>query len=237
MNTTIILGTVISILLGGIIYISSNNLIVTIVGFSISFLYFLIIASQMVKRYQLKITRYHECYHFCNTFLVSLSIKNAIRGALESTFETMSPRFHKKTQGMEEFNDEEKLQFLAQYFKFNTYGLFLNIVNLWSEQGGNILDMSQHLINESRLTEEYINESSRLSVKHILEFAILWFFSLAILVILRFALSQFYTRIAAQNYFPYAVLGIVMFALLTFHIAIMRMCKLDIRGWQDVKYI
>ena len=235
MSATIILGTIISIIFGVVVFISSSNIIATAVVFGISIIYFIAIASQMVKRYQIKVTRYHECYHFCNTFLVSLSIKGAIKSALESTFETMTPAFHKKTMGMEEFNEDEKLQYLAQYFKFNTYSLFLNIVNLWSEQGGDILDMSQHLITETRLTEEYINEAHRLSIKHILEFAVLWIFSLAILIVLRFALSQFYDKITKHLYFPIAIAGIVLFALLTVHIAMMRLCKLEIRGWQDGK--
>ena len=235
MSITIILGTIISLVFGAVAYISSSNIIATAVSFGISLIYFLAIASQMVRRYQTKITRYHECYQFCNTFLVSLSIKGAIKSALESTFETMPQLFNKKVIGMEEFNEDEKLQYLAQYFKFNTYSLFLNIVNLWSEQGGDILNMSQHLINETRLTEEYITEANRLSIKHILEFAILWIFSLAILVILRFALSQFYGKIAKQTYFPIALSGIILFALLTVHIALLRACKLEIRGWQDGK--
>ena len=235
MSITIILGTIISLLFGVVVYISTSNIIVTAASFGVSFLYFLIIASQMVRKYQIKINRYHECYQFCNTFLVSLSIKGAIKSALESTMETMGPSFKKKTTGMEEFNENEKLQYLAQYFKFNTYSLFLNIVNLWSEQGGDILDMSQHLVNETRLTEEYINESHRLSVKHVMEFGVLWFFSLAILTILRFALSQFYGKIIKQTYFPFAVGGIILFVLLTIHFAVFRMCNLNIRGWQDGK--
>lgn len=235
MSVVIILGTFISTIFGVVAYIASNNLILAIISLVVPLLYFLIIASQMSKRYQVKINRYHECYQFANTFIVSLSIKGAIKSALESTLETMSPSFKKKTIGMEEFNEEEKLQFLAQYFKFNTYGLFLNIINLWNEQGGDILDMSAHLINETRLTEEYINESNRLAIKHLLEFGILWVLSLAILAVLRFALSQFYTMIAKQIYFPFAIGGILLFALITIHLAIYRMCKLEIRGWQDGK--
>ncbi|MCR5505849.1 MAG: hypothetical protein K6F07_02510 [Bacilli bacterium] len=235
MNIAIIIGTIISLIFGVVTYVSTSNLIATAVSFAISFIYFLAIAGQMIKKYQLKINRYHECYQFCNTFLVSLSIKGAIKSAIDSTMETMPSNFKKKTMGMEEFNEEEKLQFLAQYFKFNTYGLFLNIVNLWSEQGGDILDMASHLINETRLTEEYIVESNRLAIKHVLEFAILWVFSLVILVVLRFALSQFYEKMIRQAYFPFAVVGILMFALATIHVAIVRMCRLEIRGWQDGK--
>ena len=147
----------------------------------------------------------------------------------------MGDRFNDNIQGLEELNENDKIEYFSQYFKFHIYGLFVNLIKLWSEQGGNIIDMSTQLINETRLIEEYITESQRMAKKHVMEFAILWLISLSILVILRFALAQFYNQIIKQMYFPFAVLGVVLVCLLTVHIALMRMTKVEIRGWEDVK--
>lgn len=170
-----------------------------------------------------------------NTFIVSLSIKESIKYSFESTFETMSDQFKKDLAGVVELNEEEKVSYLTKYFKFHIYGLFVRLVNLWSEQGGDIIDMSSYLVNEARLLEEYIGESSRLAKKNIFEFATLWMFSLSIIVILRFALANFFDKIITQPMFPMSVLAVVILLLVTTHIAITRLTHLEIRGWNDDK--
>ena len=37
--------------------------------------------------------RFHECYHFINNFIISLSIKKAINAALENVILSMTPEF------------------------------------------------------------------------------------------------------------------------------------------------
>lgn len=235
MNTIIIIGIIVSLLLGVVVYISTNNIIFAVIALLISALYFFLIAMPKIKKNTIKTQRFHQCYSFINTFVISLSIRESIKGALETTLDNMGDRFNDNIQGLEELNENDKIEYFSQYFKFHIYGLFVNLIKLWSEQGGNIIDMSTQLINETRLIEEYITESQRMAKKHVMEFAILWLISLSILVILRFALAQFYNQIIKQMYFPFAVLGVVLVCLLTVHIALMRMTKVEIRGWEDVK--
>lgn len=235
MNSVLIIGIIVSLFFGVVTFISTNNFIFAIIALALSTLYFVLIAMPKLKKSSLKVERFHSCYSFINTFVISLSIKGSIKSALDSTLENMSDDFHKNVQGLEEFNESDKLNYLSQYFKFHIYGLFVNLINLWSEQGGDIIDMSSHLVNEARLIEEYLTESARLNKKHVMEFGVLWLISLSILVILRFALAQFYLNIIKQLYFPFAVLGIVLVCLFTIHIAIMRMTDIQIRGWEDVK--
>lgn len=235
MNTIIIIGIIVSLLLGVVVYISTNNIIFAVIALLISALYFFLIAMPKIKKNTIKTQRFHQCYSFINTFVISLSIRESIKGALETTLDNMGDRFNDNIQGLEELNENDKIEYFSQYFKFHIYGLFVNLIKLWSEQGGNIIDMSTQLINETRLIEEYITETQRMAKKHVMEFAILWLISLSILVILRFALAQFYNQIIKQMYFPFAVLGVVLVCLLTVHIALMRMTKVEIRGWEDVK--
>ena len=235
MNIVIIIGMIVATLFGVIVFIATNNFIFAIVALIITILYFLFVAMPMIKKNTAKTQRFHQCYSFINTFVISLSIKGSIKGAIETTFESLGDEFLANNQGIEELNETDKLNYLSQYFKFHIYGLFTNLINLWSEQGGNIIDMSTQLINETRLIEEYLLQTNRMAKKHIMEFAILWLISLAVLVVLRFALAQFYNQIIQQLFFPFAVLGIILFCLFTIHLAIMRMTNVSIRGWEDVK--
>ena len=95
----------------------------------------------------------------------------------------------------------ERLVFLRQYFNLAIYKMFLNIVNLYQDQGGNILTLSDSLMKECTRVEKSMQESASISNKHLVEFAILWLLSIFILVFLRFALSDFYLKMLSSVIF------------------------------------
>ena len=233
MNQTIIIGIVISVIFGSAAFLASNNFIVGIICLILPFLYFLLFANKMIQRYQTKITRFRECYHFVNNYVVSLSIKNSVSASFDSTLEAMPDSFKDSIENIDAFSHQEKLEHLSSYFRFHVYSLFIDLINLYEEQGGNILDMSRHLLDEVRLIDEYIFASETIARKRIIEFSILWFLTIVIMVTMRFALSQFFSTISKQVFFPIGVGAIVLFALASIHIAIMKMCRLKIKGWDE----
>ena len=233
MNQSIIIGIVISIILGISGYIASNNIVVGITSLIIPFLYFLFISKKMLTRYQIKKNRFRECYHFINNFIVSLSIKNSISAAYDSTIETMSQLSFVRSENTDSFTLDEKLEHLSSYFRFHVFSLFIDLIHLYEEQGGNILDMSHYLLEETRQVEEYIFACETISRKKIVEFAILWVLTLIIMITMRFALSQFFSTISKQIFFPIGIGAVILFALVSIHIALSKMCKLKIKGWND----
>ena len=235
MGSYVLIGLIISLLVAVVTYIVSNNLVISLIIFLAYILYFFIIGLIQFKKYRKKISRCHDCYRFINTFVVSLSIKQSIKSAYETTLNVMSEDFHRDLKGIDDLNETEKLSYICKYFKFHIYGLFIDLINLWSEQGGDIIDMSSYLINESRLVEEYINESESLSLKKTFEFATLWIFTLVILIVLRFSLGDFYAFLSKQIYFPIIIGTFMLFVLITIHIAMTRLCKVEIKGWYDEK--
>ena len=110
MNQVIVIGLVISILLGISGFLASGNLIVGVAGLVLSMLYFLIIAKKAIHKYETKINRFRECYHFINNFIVSLSIKNSVSSALESVIETMPNRELVDGENIDLFSVKEKIQ-------------------------------------------------------------------------------------------------------------------------------
>ena len=113
----------------------------------------------------------------------------------------------------------------------------MDLINIYEEQGGNILEMSHYLLEETRLIEEYISSSKSITKKKMVEFAILWLLTLGIMVFMRFALSQFFDVIAKQIFYPTGILFVCLFCVLSIHIAICKMTKLQIRGWNDAEKI
>ena len=233
MNQTIIIGIIISMMLGVSGYLASGNLIVGIASLIIPLLYFIFLARPMIIKYQTKISRFRECYHFINSFIVSLSIKNSVSSALETTIDAMPEKNLVLDENVDMFSVKEKIQHFSNYFRFHVYSLFIDLINLYEEQGGNILDMSHYLLDETRQVEDYIFRCQNIARKRIVEFAILWLLTLTIMVVMRFSLSQFFKDISKQIFFSLGIGAIVLFALVSIHIAIVKMCNLKIKGWDD----
>ena len=237
MNQVITYGIIISIILGVVSFIASNNFIVAIAILVIGVLYFIFLAKPVFYKYQVKTRRFAECYHFINTFIVSLSVKGVVQGAYETTIGAMPEDFITNVENIEAFSNKEKLEHLNKYFRFHVYSLFVDLINIYEEQGGDILAMSNHLLDETRIIEEYVSESRLIAKKKIFEFVILWALTLGIMIFLRFTLGQFFDVICKQIYYPIGIFGICFFCLISIHIALTRMCKLEIKGWSDAEKI
>ena len=106
------------------------------------------------------------------------------------------------------------------------------MVDLWQEQGGDILKMTHFLTNQFREIDDYIITCKRMSEKKTVEFVVLWTFALSILGIIRFALSQFYTMIEGNKMFLIGVICIFVLVLISTQILISKVTHLDLKGWK-----
>lgn len=225
----------ISAFLTSIVFFATNSIPVSIGIFAISILYFFTFGYMRIKKASIKSKRYHAAFQFINNFIIALSVKKTVGLALESTSDTFDEELRREIVSVEHLDDMEKLEYLEKYFHFDVYKLFLSIVSLYVEQGGNILDMSSNLLSEIRLDEEYINEVNSYARGKIFEFGLLWSISLSILIIIRVVLSQFYESFTSMLFYQLAVGGICLFVLLTIDICIRHLTSLDIRGWKHEK--
>ena len=237
MNNVLTIGIIISVILGVAGFVASNNFIVGIAVLILSILYFIFLANPMIKKYQTKINRFNECYNFINNYIVSLSMKNSILSAYESAISSMPESFVQNIENIETFSEQDKLEHIHKYFRFHVFSLFIDLINIYQEEGGDILEMSHYLLEETRQVEEYISTSKSITKKRMVEFAILWLLTLGIMIFLRFALSQFFVTISNQLFYPIGIGMICLFCLFSIHFAIVKMCKLNVRGWNDSEKI
>ena len=93
--------------------------------------------------------------------------------------------------------------------------------------------MSRYLVEQARLKEEYLLSCQRLNKSKTIEFTVLWIISLVILAALRFALSQFFNRIAQTIFYQVAIVVIILFALFSIYLLINRITNLTLEGWND----
>ena len=130
MNSVLTIGIIISIVLGISSFVASNNYIIAAVVLAISILYFLFIAKPLLRKYETKIKRFDECYHFINTFIVSLSIKGTVSSAYESSLQVMPESFISSIENIEAFSQEDKLEHINKYFRFHVFSLLVDEIIL-----------------------------------------------------------------------------------------------------------
>lgn len=227
----ILIGLIVSIALSLICFISTENFISTIVIGVISMLYFSIYVNKKMKNKDEKIARFQECYHFVNNFLISLSIKGHVSGALASALETQNEETKSLVNSLDSNDPMGKITYLKNYFKFDCYFLFIDLLILFNEEGGDIIKMSSNLLNQIRESEEYIINAERMNKSVLIEFTLLWTLSLAILAILKFTLDDFFTYIVNTSFYQIGVVCILSFALISIHVAITKVTNMQIKGW------
>ena len=216
-----------------IAYLSSSNIIVTGIVFVISTLYFFLIFMREFNNYQIQSKRFKTCYQFINTFIISLSIKLTIPAALESTISSMDDNFKEELKGIQHLPYKDRLAYLKKALPFHIFELFLNVIDLYEERGGNILDMSTYLLEELRNQNEYFIKCESMAIRKMVEFAILWFLSLAILILLRFALSEFFGKVSQQLIYQGSIVAIFVLVLASIEILARKAFRLDLKGWNN----
>lgn len=229
---------IISLVVAGITYIVLENIFIAIGVLLVYFLVSLLLLMPMLKKYDKTLMKFHECYHFENNFIISLSIKKSLTGALETTVNSMPAEFVDQFNSLDNMNDNQKLDYLSTYFSFHVYALFLQIINLWEDQGGDIIQMSKYLTMELRNNEEYLSKCETLTRRKYFEVGVLWMLCLAILIFLRFALKDFYTKIKGQLVFVISIVALCIFILFSIYLLIKKGTTVALKGeYGDEKII
>ncbi|MCF0107770.1 MAG: hypothetical protein HUJ59_02020 [Bacilli bacterium] len=233
MSKSGLVGILLGIIFAFITWVATGNLIVSGVILLLTILEFFLFINKRFKAYQIKLTRFRECYHFVNNFIVSLSIKGSILSSLENVTAGASDELLDHLDGVKDLNEHEKIQYLNRYFPFYSYQLFLDVILLWLEEGGDILEMSQYLTNNLRSEEEYIAHCEKVNKKTMFEFAVLWGFTIVIIFVLRFVLSSFYELFTKQFLYVVGIAMVFILALLSIEILTRKMVNVEIKGWKD----
>ena len=146
------------------------------------------------------IERVHTSYHFINSFVISLSVKDSLEDAYQSGIRINNSRLNDETNALTEMPVIERVKYLADYFNLSIYKMFLNVLDLYQDQGGNILNMADNLLRECTRTEKTLSDTRSIGCKHLTEFIILWLMSFAILLFMRFSIQDFYLMMLKNQF-------------------------------------
>ena len=194
----------------GLNYFSTKNLIFTSLIGLVGLIMFCLIVEPYMKKFELKQVRTKECVWFINNFLITLSINQSIR----LTFETMQESFSKQLKQQVNLNKhldvESQIRQLKYYFNSDLYNVFLNLLDQYIYNGGEILKISQILMFDTRKVGESLDNHISLLVRKIVEFISLWVMTFLILIIMKLALHNLYDQIANNLQFQVGILVFFM---------------------------
>ena len=209
---------ILSTIVGVIAFLTSYNIVVGIVIFVLFLSYYFFIARKMFKKYFEKIDQIHCCYHFINSFIITMSVKNSLEDAYESATRITNKNFNDEVGELSTMPLEDRIVYLRKYFNLAIYKMFLNILTLYEDQGGDILTMSDCLMRETTRTEKSLTESVIIGNRKLFEFGLLWLMSFAILLFLRFGISDFYSQMVQNYMFIILLIAFFLVALMSIHL-------------------
>lgn len=207
-----------SFLLG---YMVSNNYLIGILcGFLFSLTIFLYVCPRFQARRE-KSERRGEAYRFVNSFVISLSVNGSLEESFQSASLFLSPSLKEVTAHLSNLDIIEKIRYLQRFFEESFYEMFCSMVEIWRQQGGDVLNLMQPLLREVSETEESERIADKSRARAFGQFLLLWVMSAFVLVAVRLGLSSFYASLSTSLAFQlvsvaYFVIASGSFVLFSF---------------------
>lgn len=189
---------ILGILLGFLCFLSTNNIIFSVLVLILFVLDYFFLMRKKFNHYFDLIDRIHTSYHFINSFVITLSVKDSLEDAYQNGIRINNAKLNAETAELVELSVVERVKYLKDYFQLSIYKMFLNVLDLYQDQGGNILNMADNLLRECTRTEKSLSETLSIGYKHLTEFVILWLMSFGILLFMKFSIKDFYTTMLSN---------------------------------------
>ena len=194
--------------LGGTAYLSTDHLYLSLGVGGIAFLAFGFLLYPSLRTYAQKERVRHECYQFVNSFLITLSVCSSLDRAYEVAKDGIEGEFALLQPKLKRMNSLEKIEYLQGYFQMEIYALFVSVLHLYLDRGGDVLRLSSELMNELARIEENGRFLQGKSKRSAFQFLLMWTMSLAVMSFIRFGLSSFFAGVKTS---PTYLTGVVLF--------------------------
>ncbi len=160
----------------------------------------------------------HECYLFVHRYLITLSVTTSLEKAYEGAIEGFGEEFKALNGAMEAMGPKEKTDYLVGYFHSDTYKMFLSLLELYLDRGGDVLRISSELMAEASHEEETAQSYEKEARRKLVGYLFLWLVSLSILTFLRFGLSAFFQSLSSSYVYQISVGAFFLFFLFSVYL-------------------
>ena len=182
-----------------------------------------------------KSKKQEECFRFVNAFIVSYAVNETIEASYASAAVGLSEEGKEAAESLASRSVYERLEGLSSYFEAPFYRMFLSILRVQQEEGGNFMDKAEPLLSEINQSYDDHLLREKEKGKQLGQWTALWMMSALVVIFVRFALNNNYEQIAAS--LPYVVIGVIYFLLVFAGFAIFasRLAEIPLfkKGGQD----
>ncbi|MCD8194812.1 MAG: hypothetical protein LUD22_00680 [Coprobacillus sp.] len=229
-NNNYVTYILVSLLIGILFYLSTSMLLVSLAVFLVFFLYLILRVERVYKKTQKRNQRVDFAYNLINNTISSISVYGNINEAVDHALTTYDISKIKEIGNISNMEGLDKLQYLSSYFSLPIYDAFLNILELYQENGGNILDMSEHLLSETRQIQNNLLSTNTLYRSKATNVVMLWIFALIVPVFIRFALVDFYSSLISSAIYVAGIVLTYALALITIEIFCNKFSNQRVKG-------
>lgn len=218
-----------TVLLAIVAYLTSFDIYIPIFVVASYLLYYFILGRRYLIKKDRLTRRIHACYHFINAFIISMSVKESVEDAYQSGIRYEDKELNEITENLENLKVSDRITYLREFFNLAVFKMFINVLSLYQDQGGNILNMSDELISESTRIEKSLSESLIESNRYLGQFLLLWIMSVSVLLFIRFSISSFYVLMSKSSIFVGFLLVFFILILFSIHLFIVRFSSIVVK--------
>lgn len=218
-----------TLMLAMVAYLTSFDIYIPIFVVASYLLYYFVLGRRYLIKKDRLTRRIHACYHFINAFIISMSVKESVEDAYQSGIRYEDKELNEITENLENLKVSDRITYLREFFNLAVFKMFINVLSLYQDQGGNILNMSDELISESTRIEKSLSESLIESNRYLGQFLLLWIMSVSVLLFIRFSISSFYVSMSKSSIFVGFLLVFFILILFSIHLFIVRFSSIVVK--------
>ncbi len=218
-----------TLMLAIVAYLTSFDIYIPIFVVASYLLYYFVLGRRYLIKKDRLTRRIHACYHFINAFIISMSVKESVEDAYQSGIRYEDKELNEITENLENLKVSDRITYLREFFNLAVFKMFINVLSLYQDQGGNILNMSDELISESTRIEKSLSESLIESNRYLGQFLLLWIMSVSVLLFIRFSISSFYVSMSKSSIFVGFLLVFFILILFSIHLFIVRFSSIVVK--------
>lgn len=194
----------------------TNNLYFLIGTLLIYAIYFVIYEMVFKRKERVSLIKKKDLTIFIHDFFLTYSVDYSIDNAITNAASNVSTNLKEQVRMLDEFKQLDKLERLTEYFSSSLYQLFLKTITLCEHNKEDRNKTIAFLLEENN---RYIFNQKILQrniLRSFVEFSLLWIVSFLILIIVRFAINNYFDKVIATWFY---LLGIgIYFAFFLFSI-------------------
>lgn len=196
----------------------TNNFYFLIGTLLVFALYFIIYEVLFKHKERGRLKRNRDLTIFIHDFFLVYNIDFSLEKAINAAQEKVSPSLKEAIKMLDEFKCEDKLERLGEYFSSSLYQLFLKTIDLCEHYSEDRVKTISFLLEENN--RYVLNQSSlQKSIwRSLVEFSLLWIVSFLILIIIRFAVNNYFSKIITSWIYLAGIAIYFVFFLFSIHL-------------------